>query len=668
MADDGAKLVVSMEAKLRTFERQLQRAGVIADQSAKNIEKRLSNINPGADALVAGFKRIGAAAAAAFSIDQVRQAIDAYTRVQNALKVAGLEGDKLKATYDTLFAASQRQGTSIEATATLYGRLAAAQKDLNVTQGELLEFTEGVGVALRVAGTDATTASGALLQLGQALGGGKIQAEEYNSILDGARPILQSVAIGLKEAGGSVSKLTALVKDGKVSSEVFFRAFLAGLPEINRQAQTAGTTSSQAIERLKNSLVNLVGQLDAVLGVSPAFASGISNIAGTFDTLAVKVSGAIKELQAFNAAAGAAVKQGLEAAKVGTAATQATALRAQIDSLKRQNPNGVVGGDALRLRGLEEQLARAVAAQVAPAASGSQVASRPGGPSRIMGTTYRPRPQVSLDDAPVTNTGGGGGGARGGGAVSQSEFEREVQQIQRRTALLQQEATTVGKSAFEADRARAAYDLMEAAKRAGLSTTPALTAQIEELSRAYAQSEQTVRAAEEAQRSMNELAQFAGDSLSGFFSDIVSGGENAEKALMNLTKRLADAALQAALLGDGPLAGLFGGGKAAGGGVGGLIGGLLKFIPGFAGGTRSAPGGLAMVGERGPELVNLPKGSQVIPNDVLMGAAGRGGQSVVVNISATNNGGMSPTEMAAFGRTIRDAAINGTFEAIRRGR
>lgn len=35
--------------------------------------------------------------------------------------------------------------------------------------------------------------------------------------------------------------------------------------------------------------------------------------------------------------------------------------------------------------------------------------------------------------------------------------------------------------------------------------------------------------------------------------------------------------------------------------------------PAFAVGTRYAPGGLALVGERGPEMINLPRGSQVIP-------------------------------------------------------
>lgn len=42
-------------------------------------------------------------------------------------------------------------------------------------------------------------------------------------------------------------------------------------------------------------------------------------------------------------------------------------------------------------------------------------------------------------------------------------------------------------------------------------------------------------------------------------------------------------------------------------------------IPAFAGGTDSAPGGLALVGENGPELVNLPAGSSVTPNSALRG-------------------------------------------------
>jgi len=57
------------------------------------------------------------------------------------------------------------------------------------------------------------------------------------------------------------------------------------------------------------------------------------------------------------------------------------------------------------------------------------------------------------------------------------------------------------------------------------------------------------------------------------------------------------------------------------------IGSIIQnAIPKFAVGTQNFRGGVAMVGERGPELVNLPKGSGVIPNDKLGSITG--GQSV----------------------------------------
>lgn len=42
---------------------------------------------------------------------------------------------------------------------------------------------------------------------------------------------------------------------------------------------------------------------------------------------------------------------------------------------------------------------------------------------------------------------------------------------------------------------------------------------------------------------------------------------------------------------------------------------LSSSFPSYAGGTNFHPGGMAIVGEKGPELVNLPRGSNVIPNN-----------------------------------------------------
>lgn len=49
------------------------------------------------------------------------------------------------------------------------------------------------------------------------------------------------------------------------------------------------------------------------------------------------------------------------------------------------------------------------------------------------------------------------------------------------------------------------------------------------------------------------------------------------------------------------------------------VAGFLNKVPAHAMGTSFAPGGLSLVGERGPELVNLPRGSKVIPNSKIGG-------------------------------------------------
>lgn len=61
---------------------------------------------------------------------------------------------------------------------------------------------------------------------------------------------------------------------------------------------------------------------------------------------------------------------------------------------------------------------------------------------------------------------------------------------------------------------------------------------------------------------------------------------------------------------------------AAAAGAGLISQGLFSQIPGYADGTNYHTGGLAIVGERGPELVNLPRGSSVYTNQESMGMMG----------------------------------------------
>jgi hypothetical protein len=125
---------------------------------------------------------------------------------------------------------------------------------------------------------------------------------------------------------------------------------------------------------------------------------------------------------------------------------------------------------------------------------------------------------------------------------------------------------------------------------------------------------QAQEAFKEAENSGSQLASTLSNSLANVFSSVVDGSKTAVEAVGDLIKSLADMAIQQGF--QALIGGLF-----SGFGSGGFS------IPGFANGTNFAPGGLALVGERGPELVNLPRGSQVIPNSQLRDG---GGQVVVV--------------------------------------
>ncbi len=76
----------------------------------------------------------------------------------------------------------------------------------------------------------------------------------------------------------------------------------------------------------------------------------------------------------------------------------------------------------------------------------------------------------------------------------------------------------------------------------------------------------------------------------------------------------------------------------AGGAIGGFlsdVGSAIGGFFGFASGTDFAPGGMAVVGEQGPEIVNLPRGSQVMNNSETSAAMRSGiGGGVTVNINS----------------------------------
>jgi tape measure domain-containing protein len=294
MAIQVETLVATLEARIDKYEKSLAKAVGSTDRQFKTIENRgkkmESTMAKLGQSIGGAFSRnltgpIVAAFTAAISASAVKSLIDSAVKIENQLKSTGLEGKDLQTVYDALFASAQRNATPIEALATLYSRASAAADDLKASQQDLLKFTDNIALAMRVSGQSAEESAGALLQLSQALGNGKVQAEEYNSLLDSGRPILQAVAAGLKDAGGSIGKLTQLVKAGKVSSQAFFRAFQAGAPSLEDAVAHAEATVSQSLVRIQNALTDAAGRFNESTKASELFGRAAAEIASEINSI-----------------------------------------------------------------------------------------------------------------------------------------------------------------------------------------------------------------------------------------------------------------------------------------------------------------------------------------------------------------------------------------------
>ncbi|WP_108398792.1 tape measure protein [Devosia submarina] len=717
MATDVERLVVSLEASVTKFDRAMAKASGVSDATARKIERRFASMNDRMQASFAGVGRgIATAFASAAALRGAQQLIDTSTRIENSLKVAGLAGEDLTNVYDSLFASAQRNAAPLESLVQLYGRAAIVQKELGVSTEELLGFTDNVAVALRVAGTDAQSASGALLQLSQALGAGTVRAEEFNSILEGALPVAQAAAAGLEEAGGSVAKLRALVVDGEVSSEAFFRAFEAGSVILTDKVADAELTVSQGFVRLQNVLIDVAGKFDETTGASQNLANFLESlgdsiervsdsrafeaIIGWLDDLGnSRLEGTARELEAIGSALEYVMSRfDRFGSEVSDAELEIASAEQALVNLA-QNTKGSFGEvDAafqdlvqqlLEGRGTAESAAAAIEAlgeanpdfsalqskiaaviqnfialrQAAVAATRlDDVGSFPS-MAEFNGEFKPPTPvkPVSIADYTPPTSGGGGSGKKGGGGgrspgerfnEALEDQQRRIAELQRETELRRQLGATYDENGFAAERLRVQLDLENEAARAGLELTPQRAAAIEEVASAYA------RASVEAEQ-LKQAQDMAADAMQNF-ADV------AESGLRGFIDDLIEGKSATEALGNA-LASI--GNALLDFGLNSLFSMLM---PGRGGGIASlfqrrerggpvTAGKPYIVGEKRPEIFVPNQSGRIIPRIPTMPSAGAaaasGGGSMSINVDVT--GARGNTEIMQMVQAGVSAGLKG---------
>ena len=266
------------------------RSGDKAGRSAKQATGSFGGMARGAIRMAAG---LGLAVSAAAALTSAFRGTQQYTVMTNSLRAIGMSGTEAAAALEQIGDIAARTRAPLEATAQLYQRISIAGRDLGASSSDVLRFTENVGLALAQVGGGGAAASGALLQLSQAMSGGIVRAEEFNSILEGAFPIAQAAANAIEGAAGSVGQLRNMVIAGEISSREFFEAVLSQSDALEDAFANTIPTISGAMQVFRDQMTLSLGSLDSMVGGSESFARTILLMAENLDVVGATLGVAV---------------------------------------------------------------------------------------------------------------------------------------------------------------------------------------------------------------------------------------------------------------------------------------------------------------------------------------------------------------------------------------
>lgn len=217
-------------------------------------------------------------------------------------------------------------------------------------------------------------------------------------------------------------------------------------------------------------------------------------------------------------------------------------------------------------------------------------------------------------------------------------------------AALELQKRAFGQSTEEIARAAKQQELINEFTRQGVPLTDALRASIAETASGYGALAKATEDAQKTQQatiaSMDEIRSASRDFLGTFISGLAHG-ESATKSLHKALSQLGEKLLQ---MGENSLIDALLGksGQSGGGLLGGLLGKLLGGGFGLGGGgtplgmggighnaqgTDNWRGGPSVVGEHGPEIVDMPRGARVTSNENIRAMSKRSAPSVSTSIT-----------------------------------
>jgi len=212
---------------------------------------------------------------------------DAFTTIQNRIRVLVDTEIELVGVTKELFDISQSTRTSFEGTADVYARTALAAKELGVSQRQVLDFTKSLNQAVVIGGSTAAEATNAMIQLSQGLASGALRGDELRSVLEQLPVVADVIA---KELNVTRGELREMGFQGKITSDIILKAFANAREELEERFGKTIPTIAQGFQVLRNATTLAIGEFATGSGVAEAFARTLIFLGENMDTILRTIS------------------------------------------------------------------------------------------------------------------------------------------------------------------------------------------------------------------------------------------------------------------------------------------------------------------------------------------------------------------------------------------
>ena len=194
---------------------------------------------------------------------------------------------------DKVYQASERSRGSYTDMLDSVAKLNMLAKDTFTSNDEAIRFVEQLNMQFKLSGANVNEISSAMTQLTQAMAAGRLQGDEFNSIMENAPMLAQAIS---QEMGVPIGQLKQLGSEGKITADVIKSALFNSAEETQAKFNEMPMTFQEVGQQLSNAMFQafqpVMEELSSMTA-STEFKTVIDGIVVAIQGMAVVAKGAI---------------------------------------------------------------------------------------------------------------------------------------------------------------------------------------------------------------------------------------------------------------------------------------------------------------------------------------------------------------------------------------